>query len=384
LTSPHASDARRGQPFRFFDNREKYLLFVNTCNEKQVISDRIGLEMAYIRPSPPALRVFDAGMGDGTVLASVARFLHHRFPDLPLLLVAKEASHEDVRLGLEKMPDRFHEHPRTVLALTNLFYSEAPALWPNSSAMQAQLDWRVAPLDGASAYEFEQQMREMEPDIQEWWQTKPSPRSGNPVYVRPSVLVIYRRDQEAALGGVIPEQGDAAREYDLVIAAQPFRARLDAATKARTVLVPLAASLAPDGLAVVIQSTGKDPGMEVIRDVWPGENPFHTPRQELLRELKIQLGDSRPDLRFLSYMDSRAEFRFSLRLRAGEVNSVIGTSTTLAAWNAATYVAQIEDQRLSQAMTHSAYLDVTQAVLKKYGGLWFTDESFLITRVSNP
>ena len=65
------------------------------------------------------------------------------------------------------------------------------------------------------------------------------------------------------------------------------------------------------------------------------------------------------------------------------MNSVIGTSTTLAAWNAAVYVAQVEDQRLSQAMTHGTYLDVTQAVLKKYGGLWFTDESFLITRLSN-
>ena len=39
------------------------------------------------------------------------------------------------------------------------------------------------------------------------------------------------------------------------------------------------------------------------------------------------------------------------------------TSTLLAAWNAATYVAQIEDERLTAAMGNTAYLDATRAVL---------------------
>ena len=32
--------------FRFFDNRQKYLLFVNTCSEKWVVASRVGLELA--------------------------------------------------------------------------------------------------------------------------------------------------------------------------------------------------------------------------------------------------------------------------------------------------------------------------------------------------
>ena len=59
--------------FRFFENRQKYLLFVHTCSEKRVIADRVALELASIHPRPPALRVFDAGVGDGTVLARVMR-----------------------------------------------------------------------------------------------------------------------------------------------------------------------------------------------------------------------------------------------------------------------------------------------------------------------
>ena len=64
-------------PFRFYDNRQKYLAFVHTCNEKAVIAARCAEELARLRPTPPALRVFDAGMGDGTVLSRVMRSVHH-------------------------------------------------------------------------------------------------------------------------------------------------------------------------------------------------------------------------------------------------------------------------------------------------------------------
>src|SRR5579862_2831959 len=115
-------------PFRFFDNRQKYLTFVNTCNEKAVIVKRATLEIAQLRPAPPALRMFDAGMGDATVLSRLMRTTHHLFPTVPLVAVAKEISLEDVRLGLEKMPDRFYEHGNTVLVITNLSYANAPRL----------------------------------------------------------------------------------------------------------------------------------------------------------------------------------------------------------------------------------------------------------------
>ena len=36
------------RPFRFFDNREKYLLFVTTCSEKWVIAERVGMELKYL------------------------------------------------------------------------------------------------------------------------------------------------------------------------------------------------------------------------------------------------------------------------------------------------------------------------------------------------
>ena len=79
--------------FLFFDNRQKYLLFVSTCSEKTEVAHRISLELGNLQPTPPALRIFDAGVGDGTVLSRVMRALHARFPTMPLYAVAKEISY---------------------------------------------------------------------------------------------------------------------------------------------------------------------------------------------------------------------------------------------------------------------------------------------------
>jgi hypothetical protein len=63
-----------------------------------------------------------------------------------------------------------------------------------------------------------------------------------------------------------------------------------------------------------------------------------------------------------------------------EISSSIGTSTLLAAWNAAVYVAQVEDDRLADVNSDRRYVDATRDVLQEHGGLWFYDESFVISR----
>src|SRR5476649_2824473 len=80
-----SSDAQ--QSFRFYDNRQKYLMFVNTCSEKWVVGSRVAQELGNLHPTPPAIRIFDAGVGDGTVLTRMMRSMHHRFPMIPFYIV---------------------------------------------------------------------------------------------------------------------------------------------------------------------------------------------------------------------------------------------------------------------------------------------------------
>ena len=381
---PQVHDAAKAStdaspPFRFYDNRQKYLSFVNTCNEKSAIARRVAQELVHIRPQPPALRIFDAGMGDATVLSRMMRSTHRAFPTVPLLAVAKEISLEDVRLGLEKMPDRFNEHPATVLVITNLNYAEAPRLMPRDTHFAAALNWQEVKLTGNSAHEYAEQIEELGPTLTYGWQTKPSAKSGNPVYLRPSVLVLYREDHKFLLDSVIPKPGRTFESYDLILASQPWRARMSAQFKAQKVLAPLASSLAPNGRMLVIQSFGKDPGLEIIQRLWPSENPFAVDRHQLIAALKTELGRDVKDFNFGSYPDEKAVFRYDMHTLPSEISDRIGTSTLYAAWNAAIYVNQIEDERLDPA-NNTAYLDATQAVLQKHGGLWFNDETFTVTR----
>ncbi len=371
--------ADAGAGFRFYDNRQKYLLFVTTTNEKQRTAERISQELMHLRPRPPALRLFDAGTGDGTVLSMVLRGLHHRYPTVPFCAVAKEISGEDVRLMLQKMADRLVEHPQTVLAVTNMLYGEAPWLHPHKADDRAGLIWREVPLTGTSAHEIDAQIQDQADFVRQAWATRTSPLSGNPVYRRPAVLVFYRADQRFVLDSVIPRADTAQPPYDLAIASQPFRARLSADKKVRNVLTPLARALAPSGRLVVVQSTGRDPGMQIVRAVWPDEAPFATPRHRLIRSLSEALGEGylipAPE-----EQPGQETFTYSLQLGTRELASAIGTSTLLAAWNAAVYVAQIEDERLTEAITSGRYLEATEQVLQRHGGLWFENEAFAVVR----
>lgn len=368
------------RPFRFYDNRQKYLAFVNTCNEKWQVAKRATLELEHLRPKPPALRVFDAGMGDGTVLSLTMRALHQRFPTLPFYVVGKEISLEDIRLSLEKLPDRFVEHPASVFVFTNLYYAESPWLTPRDVEDMADINWNVVELEGTSAYEYGHQLGSMDEILVDGWQVRASEKTGNPLYVKPSVLVLYRKDYRFLLDSVIPRPADKRAEYDLILASQPWRARMGAEFKVRHVLAPLVRALAPSGRLLAVHSIGGDPGLELIREIWPDEDPFQVNRHELLRTLKEQLGAEADNYNIGTSPDDMAIFQYRMHTLPDEIAESIGTSTLFAAWNAAIYVGQIEDQRLEAALADTEYLEATARILHKHNGLWFNDEGFVVSR----
>jgi len=372
-----------GTNFRFYDNRQKYLMFVNTCSEKWVGAERVARELDRLVPAPPALRFFDAGMGDGTVLARILRSMHQRWPRIPFYIAGKEISIEDVRLTLDKMPDRFLEHPEMVLAVTNISYAEAPWLTSrNAEAMQAMI-WKEVALTGSTTAEFERQIHELQPFLAGHWRTKVSERTGSMVSETPAVLLLYRQDCAFLLDRVIPKRESPRAEFDLVLASQPFRLRAKTQFKAARVLAPLARALRPGGRLLGIHSAGNDPGLEIVQKVWPNEDPFTTSRRALIEATREALGAEAAGFSFDPLPNSVALFRYEMNTLPDEIDgeqASIGTSTLLAAWNAATYVAQIEDERLEVAMGNSAYLEATRAVLRKHGELWFNDESYVIAR----
>ena len=366
--------------FRFFENRQKYLLFVHTCSEKRVIAERVALELASIHPRPPALRVFDAGVGDGTVLMRVMRSMHGRFPHMPFYVAGKELSLEDVRLTLDKVPDRLFEHPATVFVLTNMYYAEAPWLTPASPAAAAGMIWHEVALRGASSGEFEAQIAELGPFLEQNWRASVSPRSGMPVYERPVAIVLYREDHRFLLDAIIPRAGRSEANFDLIIASQPYRAKSSVNFRAKRIIAPSGPRAA--GRRPVDRNSLSRAGSRPrdYPDRVAGENPFSVSRHELLRAVRYELGSAGRDLNFNAYADNRSIFRYDMEALPNEVTGSIGTSTAFAAWNAAVYVAQIEDDRLAEMTQNGRYLDAARDVLRKHSGLWFYDESYVISR----
>ncbi len=374
------ADTSEPRPFRFYDNRQKYLTFVTTCDEKWQVAERAGRELDGLRPAPPAFRLFDAGVGDGTVLAHLLRSMHQRFPTMPFFVAGKEISLEDIRLTLDKLPDRLVEHPQTVIALTNLHYSEAPVLWPNTTEKQESLVFRHVELTGTGSHEFGEQLRDLDDFLTGNWQVRPSEKTGNPLYVTPTVLVINRADQTFALDAVIPRPGEPRADYDLVIASQPWRSRVGAEFKVNRILAPLSRSLRSHGVLLGIQSMGDDPGLEIIHEIWPDEQPFPVDRHELISVLHDELGDETRDYDLMALPDAHSQLRYSMHTLPTEIGNTIGTSTLFAAWNAAIYVAQIEDERVEKVAISGDYLDATTEVLQRHDGLWFNDETFVVRR----
>jgi hypothetical protein len=98
---PAPAAAPGDRNFRFFDNRQ-YLMFVNTCSEKAVVAQRVAMELANIHPRPPAVRVFDAGVGDATVLTRVMRRCTTASRRCPSILSARKSASKTCALRWRK------------------------------------------------------------------------------------------------------------------------------------------------------------------------------------------------------------------------------------------------------------------------------------------
>ncbi len=370
------------QKFRFYDNRQRYLMFVNTTSEKQLIADRALEQLDFAQPEPPAIRLFDGGAGDGTALARLLRGAHRRYPWLPFYVVAKEISIENVRLMLEKMPDRFQEHPATVLVVTNLNYTDAPWLKPSSPIDAGTMVWHEIALDGSTAGDFEEAIAALQPVLDRNWQVEVSRESGHPLHQTPAVLVIYRRDQRFVLDSIIPERGLARADFDFALLSHPYRAHAPLEFKAGQIVAPTVRALRPNGRLMGVQSYGHDPGQDIIRSMWPGEDPFEHSRHDVMDAVRTELGGQARHYNFHELSDEEAVFQYSIRMLPNEIvgDREIGVSTLLAAWNAASYVYQIEDARLGAVLNKNLYVEATREVLQAKGGLWFNNETYIVSR----
>ena len=79
------------------------------------------------------------------------------------------------------------------------------------------------------------------------WNIEINKKSGNHTYKEPSVIVIYREDQEFNVNELIPTKNNSANKFDLIIASQPYRSRISAEKKSKYVIEPMLKALKSKG-----------------------------------------------------------------------------------------------------------------------------------------
>jgi hypothetical protein len=240
------------------------------------------------------------------------------------------------------------------------------------------MNWKVVKLKGNSSLDFSNQLRRLNQEfLAKKWQVETNPKTGTSTYKEPSVIVIYRKDQEFVLKDVIPKKNNGKTDYNLIIASQPYRSRVTAEKKVKYVIEPMIKSLAKKGKLVVVHACGEDPANKIIKKIWPKENPFPYLYSSIEKYIK-----SNTDKSLLKSLKFHKVKKISYVLRAlpNEISGGIATSLIFSAWNAAVYVNQISDEQIMKAEKHKNYQKVVQDVVNKHKGLHFKNELFVIEK----
>ena len=72
--------------------------------------------------------------------------------------------------------------------------------------------------------------------------------------------------------------------------------------------------------------------------------------------------------------------RYCLRALPEEISNGISTSIVFSAWNASTYVTQMNDDEVLKVEKTYKHIEATQKSIKKHGGMWFNDELLIIEK----
>ena len=269
---------------RFFDDRLKYLSFIQNTGEKRAISSEIFPHIKSLPKNKTYLRVLDAGTGDGTIKASVIKSFHKYHPYTSLLITGKEISYEDLKNTLDKMPDRFVEHPNLMVTMTNVKFSELGQIESAKKIKNKNVKKLTLVLKADNSFDFNEQINSIGNFIKKYWGIEIDSK-GQTSYSYPCLIRIYREDHKRYLEPFISNDYEN-NNYDLIIASQAYRAASKTISKVSNVIAPLMRLLNVSGKLLVTHSCGDDSVEKILKQAWPDREPFPVKAKEIVEYLK--------------------------------------------------------------------------------------------------
>ena len=361
---------------RFFDDRLKYLSFIQNTGEKKAISEKIYSHIASLSQNKSYLRVLDAGTGDGTIFSNIVKSFHRFHPYTSLLITGKEVSYEDLKNTLEKTPDRFVEHPNLLITMSNVKFSELGSIESSTKIKDKRVKKFNLVLKSDNSYDFNSQISgaKLGNFIKKNWGIEID-NKGRTSYSSPCIIRIYREDNERHLKQFLGNDYKN-NKYDLIVASQAYRAAASVKVKVNNVIGPLMRLLNKSGKLIVTHSCGGESVQRILKLAFKNREAFPNTAKDIIEYLKDNPFGENNIYKFLNPISYYFKFRKS---PDQTVTELFGHNTD-AKWANILYVGQIPEKDILNIEANPRLYNKVKKAINNSGKIQFKNEIFSIVR----
>jgi len=361
---------------RFFDDRLKYLSFIQNTGEKKAISEKIYSHIAGLSQNKSYLRVLDAGTGDGTIFSNIVKSFHKHHPYTSLLITGKEVSYEDLKNTLEKTPDRFVEHPNLLITMSNVKFSELGSIESSTKIKDKRVKKFNLVLKSDNSYDFNSQISgaKLGNFIKKNWGIEID-NKGRTSYSSPCIIRIYREDNERHLKQFLGNDYKN-NKYDLIVASQAYRAAASVKVKVNNVIGPLMRLLNKSGKLIVTHSCGGESVQRILKLAFKNREAFPNTAKDIIEYLKDNPFGENNIFKFANPVIYYFKFRKS---PDQTVTELFGHNTD-AKWANILYVGQIPEKDILNIEANPRLYNKVKKAINNSGKIQFKNEIFSIVR----
>ena len=362
---------------RFFDDRLKYLSFIQNTGEKKAISEKIYSHIAGLSENKSYLRILDAGTGDGTIFSNIIKSFHKHHPYTSLLLTGKEISYEDLKNTLEKMPDRFVEHPNLLITMTNVKFSELGLIESSHRIKDKKIKEFNLILKSNNSFDFNAQISGnlLGNFIKKNWGIEID-KKDRTSYSSPCIIRVFREDNQKHLKKFL--QNDYKNNnYDLIIASQAYRAASSVKVKVNNVIGPLMRLLNKSGKLLVTHSIGGESVQKVLRLAFKNKEAFPNSAKDIIEYLKDNPFGENNIYSFSKPQNYHFKFK---RAPDKTVTELFGHNTD-GKWANILYVGQIAEKDIQAFENNTRLRNKVSRTIDGSNQIQFQNEIFCINKV---
>ena len=361
---------------RFFDDRLKYLSFIQNTSEKKAISQKLYPHVDDLSQNKSYLRILDAGTGDGTIKSNVIKSFHRYHPYTSLLITGKEISYEDLKNTLEKMPDRFVEHPNLMITMTNVKFAELGLIETSKKIKNKKVKEFNLILKSDNSFDFHSQItgNALGNFIKKNWGIEIDSKSRTS-YSNPCIIRVYREDHEKHFKQFV-KNDYKNNNYDLIIASQAYRAASSVGVKVKNVIGPLMRLLNKSGKLLVTHSIGGESIQKILKMAFKDKEAFPNTAKDIIDYLKNNpVGDN-------NYSFSKPiSYSFNFKKAPDQTVTELFGHNTDAKWANIVYVGQIPDKDIQALEKNTRLYNKVKKEIDNSGEIQFKNEIFSIKKI---